>query len=227
MLGRRRHDTPTTTRGGTSLAKGPALIVGSLLVAFGLIGLTVNSEFPSGTFPDGTVQGDTFLGFEVNGPTNFLLIAGGALLLFGAAQHLLAKTMSLIVGLALGAAAVFAMIDGNDALGLVAENNATKLGLAIAAVVLLVNALLPRVGRDTHVVHDRDVDGDREQRTTGRFRRDRDHDRDHDRDSRDDDHEPVRDEPTRVGVGPEHPRAADANRVDGEQPTTTRRGGMF
>ena len=45
-------------------------------------------------------------------------ITAGALLLFGAAQHHMAKMMSLIVGLALLACAVIAVIDGDDVLGL-------------------------------------------------------------------------------------------------------------
>src|SRR4051812_29120207 len=81
---------------GPSLAKGPALIVGSILLAFGLTGLLTNSNFPnfSDSFPDATVNGNSWLGFEVNGWTNFFLIAAGGLLLFGAAQHHLAKVMS-------------------------------------------------------------------------------------------------------------------------------------
>lgn len=51
--------------------------------------------------------------------------------------------MSLIVGVALGAAAVIALISGN-VLGLAAANGWTKLAWAIAAAILLFNALLPR-----------------------------------------------------------------------------------
>ena len=68
------------------------------------------------------------------------------LLLFAAAQHLLARTMSLLVGLALGACAVIALIDG-DVLGLAAANGWTELGWGIAAAILLVTALLPRLRR--------------------------------------------------------------------------------
>lgn len=232
MLGRKRHthddgDADTVVEKGPSLAKGPALAVGTILLTFGLIGLLTNADFPRDTFADGNVDGESFLGIEVNGWTNFLLIAAGGLLLFGAAQHLLAKTMSLIVGLALGAAAVISIIDGNDVFGLAATNNATKLGLAIASAVLLVNALMPRVRR-THRVEtgrrDRDDDhtavapGER----TGRFRRDRDRGREHD-------YEPVRDEPTRVGVGADGRDHGEHGAVAPEDPRTdpTRRGGMF
>jgi hypothetical protein len=174
MLGRRRKadlnddDPNVIVDHGPSLAKGPALLVGSILVAFGLAGLLENANFPdfSSAFPDGTANGSNFLGFEVNGWTCFLSIAAGALLLFGAAQHHLAKMMSLIVGAALAAAAVIAIIDGEDVLGLAAANFWTKLGLAVAGGAMLLNALMPRTKRRRHIDelrgtsagYDRDLD---------------------------------------------------------------------
>jgi hypothetical protein len=155
MLGRRRRtvdegDRDVIVEHGPSLAKGPALIAGSILVAFGLLGLLKNNDFPafSSAFPDGTAQGTSFLGFEVNGWTDFFCITAGALLLFGAAQHHLAKLMSLLVGLALAACAVLAVIDGQDVLGLAAANFWTKLGWAIAGGVLILNSLMPRRRRE-------------------------------------------------------------------------------
>jgi hypothetical protein len=154
MLLRRRRpdhdeDPHVIVEPGTSLAKGPALIAGSILVAFGLASLLKNSDFPtvSSSFPDGTVQGTNFLGIEVNGWTAFFSIAAGALLMFGAAQHHLAKFMSLLVGLALAACAVIAIIDGDDVLGLAAANTWTKVAFAVAGGAMLVNALMPRTTR--------------------------------------------------------------------------------
>ena len=160
MLLRRRRtadpvadDREVVVEHGPSLAKGPALIAGSILAAFGLASLLKNNDFPSfsSNFPDGEVQGTNFLGFEVNGWTAFFAITAGALLLFGAAQHHLAKMMSLLVGLALAACAVIAIIDGQDVLGLAAANFWTKLGFAVAGGVLLVNALMPRTTRRREV----------------------------------------------------------------------------
>src|SRR6201991_1543399 len=160
MLGRRRRvdevdgntaagDREVVVEHGPSLAKGPALIAGSILVAFGLAALLKNNDFPSfsSSFPDGEVQGTNFLGIEVNGWTAFFSITAGALLLFGAAQHHLAKMMSLLVGLALIACAVIATIDGDDVLGLAAANTWTKVGFAVAGVAMLLNALMPRTTR--------------------------------------------------------------------------------
>ena len=108
------------------------------------------SNFPNGERPK---DGDFLFGlFGANGWTAMLTAVAGALLLFGAAQHLLAKTMSLIVGIALGAAAVIALVSG-DVLGMAAANGWTKLGWAICAVILLFNTLVPR-RRRTVVVAD-------------------------------------------------------------------------
>lgn len=160
MLLRRRRsaalvddDPNVIVEHGPSLAKGPALLVGSILVAFGLTGLLVSSTFPSASssFPNGTVNGSSWLGIEVNGWTCFFAITAGALLLLGAAQHHLAKTMSLIVGAALAACAVIAIIDGHDVLGLAAANVWTKVGFAVAGGAMLLNALMPRTTRRRRV----------------------------------------------------------------------------
>lgn len=147
----------TTADKGTGLARGPALIIGTILAAFGLILFLKAGATPTGGFPDADVSGPKFLGFEINGWTAWFTTAAGALLLFGATQHLLAKTISLLVGLALGACAIIALIDG-DVLGLAAANIWTELGWGIAAVLLVLNTLAPRVGGDDG---DDDYDGRR------------------------------------------------------------------
>jgi hypothetical protein len=139
--------TETRTEKGISLARGPALILGTILLAAGLYFLYKAHTFPRfSNFPNGTApkDGTFFLGiFGANGWTGELTAVGGGLLLFGAAQHLLAKTMSLIVGVALGAAAVIALISGN-VLGMAAANGWTELGWAAVAAILLFNTALPR-----------------------------------------------------------------------------------
>jgi hypothetical protein len=152
---------------GTSFAKALPMIIGSILVAYGLTGLLKNSTFPNAgaNFPNGSPQGTSWLGIEVNGWTDFFNITAGALLLFGLAQHHLAKTMSLIVGLALGACAIIALISDN-VLGLAAANGWTELGWGIAAVLLVLNVLAPR-RRHEHVVGPAAVTGSR----NGRFDR--------------------------------------------------------
>ena len=150
--------TETRTEKGASLARGPALILGTILLAAGLYFLYKQhnflkfSNFPNGNAP---VDGKVFFGiFGVNGWTGMLTAVAGGLLLFGAAQHLLAKAISLIVGVALGAAAIIAVVSGN-VLGMAAANAWTKLGWGAAAAILLINTLIPRRRTTVPVVEDR------------------------------------------------------------------------
>ena len=160
-----KKDDDTHVKKGPGLARGPALILGSILLAFPLLAMPFlgdqGFDFPgSGNLTDGTAQGDRFLGFEMNGWALLLTAAAGGLLLFGAAQHLLAKIISLIVGLALGAASVISLVDGDDVLGLAAANGWTKLAWGVASALLLFNTLMPRVKHKEkdHTAHaDRDT----------------------------------------------------------------------
>lgn len=172
----------THTVKGPGLARGPAMIIGTILSVAGLALFLHAGDTSTAGFPDGDAIGSTILGFESNGWTAWITTAAGVLLLFGAAQHLLAKAMSLIVGLALAACAVIALIDG-DVLGLAAANWAVELAWGIAAVILLLNLLAPRVTR-TEAVHDADRHGRLDDRTAGHDGHPRERDRlaDHDGD---------------------------------------------
>lgn len=139
-----KHESDTHTVKGAGLARGPALLVGTILAAFGLILFLHAGDTPTSGFPDGEATGSRFLGFEANGWTAFFTTTAGVVLLFAAAQHLLAKALGLVVGLALAACVVLDLVDGPGVLGLAAANWATDLGWAIAAVILLLNVLAPR-----------------------------------------------------------------------------------
>ncbi len=136
----------TRTERGISLARGPALILGTTLLVGGLYflyrqhGFTPWSNFTNGSAP---VQGKVLGIFGANGWTGMLTAVAGGLLLFGAAEHLLARTMSLIVGAALLAAAIISLISGN-VLGMAAANHWTELAWAVAGAILLLNAVLAR-----------------------------------------------------------------------------------
>jgi hypothetical protein len=143
---------------GTSLAKGPVGIVGMILLAYGVTALIFGGRIFTTHAIDGTVNGETWLGLEVNGWSDLLFIGSGALLLFGAPLHWGAKTLSLVVGIVLAAAAVISFIDGDDVLGIFAANGTTTLVWAIAAAVLIVLALLPRVGGAKRSDEDRIAD---------------------------------------------------------------------
>jgi hypothetical protein len=160
-----RRDRTVHHDRGTGLARGPAYVIGAILAAFGLILFLQSGDnplsFATDGFPDADVESsDKFIGFETNGWTAWLTTAAGVLLLFGAAQHELAKGFSLAVGLALGAAAVIGFVDG-DVLGLAAANFPTELGWAIAAGLLILNVLAPRVGGEDHVHEERVAERDR------------------------------------------------------------------
>jgi hypothetical protein len=152
---------------GISLAKGPVAVIGVALLALGLLGLVFGGNGFTSDPVSGTAQGTKWLGLEANGWSNVLFAGAGALLLFGSPLHWGAKTLSLIVGLALGAASVIALVDGDDVFGIFAANGLTKLVWGVAAAVLLVLALLPRVGRDKQ----RDDVGDRRRDDSRRFER--------------------------------------------------------
>jgi hypothetical protein len=150
---------------GVSLAKGPVGIIGIVLLAGGILGLLFGSTDFTSDAPNGDVTGGTFLGIEGNGWTWLLFAGAGAILLLSAPLHWGAKTMAMLVGLAMAAAAVIAVVDGSDVFGVFAANDATMLAFGAAAVALLVVAMLPRVGRRREEVV---VEGDRR----GRFGRD-------------------------------------------------------
>jgi lysylphosphatidylglycerol synthetase-like protein (DUF2156 family) len=136
----------THTEKGISLARGPALILGTILLVAGLYVLYKEHTFPKfSQLPNGHVSDPkVFFGiFGANGWTGMLTAVAGGLLLFGAAQHLLAKTMSLIVGIALGVAAVIALISGN-VLGMASANVWTEIVWGGSAAILLFNSAIPR-----------------------------------------------------------------------------------
>jgi hypothetical protein len=139
------------------------------LLAYGVTALIFGGHSFTTDPLSGTVQGETWLGLEVNAWSSLLFIGAGALLLFGAPLHWGAKTMSLIVGLGLGAASVIALVDGDDVFGIFAANGLTTLVWGIAAAVLLVLALLPRVGGGKRRSHaDADADANARRRAAQR-----------------------------------------------------------
>jgi hypothetical protein len=136
----------SSRRKGVSLAKGPVAILGLLGVAYGISALIFGSHGFTLHIPHGAVHGKKWIGLEVNGWSDLLFIAAGLLLLFSAPLHWGAKSMSLLVGLVMIAAAIVAAIRGNGVFGIFAADHITELIWAAAGVLLLVLAFLPRVG---------------------------------------------------------------------------------
>jgi hypothetical protein len=135
-------------------------LLGVAMIAFGVIHFVMGGDSFTSDPTNGTVNGDTWLGVEGNGWTNVLFVGGGLLLAFGAPFHWAAKSMALIVGLALGAAALVAASDGDDVFGIFAANGRTELVWGVLAAALIVLSQLPRVGGRRRVVDDDVVDDD-------------------------------------------------------------------
>jgi hypothetical protein len=137
----------TSGRKGVSLAKGPVGILGLIGIIYGLSALIFSSRGFALHIPHGAVHGKKWIGLEVNGWSDLLFIAAGLALLLAAPLHWGAKSMSLLVGWVMIAAAVIALIRGNGVFGIFAANHLTELVWGAAGVLLLLLALLPRVGR--------------------------------------------------------------------------------
>jgi hypothetical protein len=139
---------------GSSLAKGPVGLVGLALLLYGVTAVIFGGHSFAQHAPSGAVHGKIWLGLEVNGWSGVLFIAAGLLLLLGAPLHWAAKGMSLVVGLALGAAALVSLVRGHGVLGLFAANHLTELVWCAAAALLILLSLLPRVGARTNPRYD-------------------------------------------------------------------------
>jgi len=131
---------------GVSLAKGPIAVIGLLGIIYGLSALIVRAHGFALHFPSGHVHGQFWLHLKVNGWTALLFIAAGVALLFSAVAHITAKTMALLVGVVMIVLAIIAFAQKHGALGIFAADHWTELIWAAAGVVLLVLALMPRVG---------------------------------------------------------------------------------
>jgi len=134
---------------GVSLAKGPIALIGLLGIIYGLTALIVRAHSFALHFPNGHVHGPLWIHLMVNGWTALLFIAAGLALLFSAAAHVTAKTMAMLVGVVLIVLAVIALAQKHGALGIFAADHWTELIWAAAGIVLLVLALMPRVGGRT------------------------------------------------------------------------------
>ena len=156
-----RHDTK-----GISLAKGPIGVIGLALLAYGITALLFGGHGFAEHAPSGAVDGKTWLGLEVNGWSGLLFVAAGLLLLLGAPMHWAAKSMSLIVGVALAAVSLLALANGHGALGIFAANGLTELVWGAAGALLIVLSLLPRVRRKTVPASEPTASADRQRPTT-------------------------------------------------------------
>ena len=130
--------TTRRDRDGFTPAQLYCLLAGIALLGAGIFGFIADATFDTGRNQAGELDGDSFLGFEVNGWHNLVHLASGILLLASFARRAAAKTVALTFGIVYGAVAVIGLIDGDDVLGLIPVNAADNiLHIALAAVGIL------------------------------------------------------------------------------------------
>src|ERR671921_2973613 len=115
----------STTRGvARSDARTPAqwycLLAGLALLLAGVLGFISDSSFDTGD----AVQGDSFLGFEVNAIHNLIHVASGLVLLAASPRRASARAVAIGFGAVYGVVAIIGLIDGEDVLGLIPINSA-------------------------------------------------------------------------------------------------------
>jgi hypothetical protein len=133
------------------------LLGGLALLLAGLLGFIADASFDTGAGTDadrlgnanGQLQGDSFLGFEVNGWHNVVHVASGLLLLLAASRATRARTVALLFGAVYGVVTVIGLIDGNDVLGLFPVNAADNiLHIGLTALAFLAALASPDRDRD-------------------------------------------------------------------------------
>ena len=171
------HDTADGSgrRGGLTPAQWYCLLVGAALLLAGVFGFLADASFDTGGTADtdragnadGQLQGDGFLGFEVNAWHNIVHLLSGLVLLAAFRRRGPAKTVALAFGVVYGIVALIGLIDGSDVLGIIPVNGADNiLHIALSALGIL-TALMSRGddhrgAADTPAVeHRRDRVGDR------------------------------------------------------------------
>ena len=131
---------------GMTPAQWYCLLAGAALLLAGLFGFLADATFDTGaTGTDndggnngGALQGDSFLGFEVNGWHNVVHLLSGLVLLSVFRNRKAAKTVALAFGIVYGIVALIGLIDGNDVLGLIPVNpadNILHIALSLAGIV--------------------------------------------------------------------------------------------
>jgi hypothetical protein len=143
-----------TTRSARSAESRIVIVVGALLLAYGLTGLLFGGRGFAAAPVDGVADGERWLGIEANGWSNALVAAVGLVLLIGSPRQTPAKAAAVLGGLVLGAASAIALVDGTDVFGIFAANGPTMLAWGLSALVLLAVGLAPRPVRDARASND-------------------------------------------------------------------------
>jgi uncharacterized protein DUF4383 len=148
---------------GRTPAQWYCLVAGLALLLLGILGFTADASFDTSTTgdgdatgnADGALQGDGFLGFEVNGWHNVVHLITGALLLAAFRRRGPAKTMAVAIGVFYGLVAIIGLIDSNDVLGLFPINPADNILHIALSALGIVTGLVSRGTDHIHRYHDR------------------------------------------------------------------------
>jgi hypothetical protein len=109
------------------------VVAGATLAVAGVLGFIADGSFDSGS----AVQGDEFLGFEVNGWHNLVHLASGLVLLAAANTRPTAKTVALVFGAIYAFVTLWGLIDGDEVFNIIPVNgpdNLLHLFLSVAAI---------------------------------------------------------------------------------------------
>jgi hypothetical protein len=137
---------------GLTPAQWYCLLAGLGLLLAGVFGFLADASFDTSVTADGDrtgnadgqLEGDGFLGFEVNAWHNIVHVASGLVLLAAFRRRGPARTVALAFGLVYGLVAVIGLVDGNDVLGIIPVNGADNvLHIALSALGIL-TALVSR-----------------------------------------------------------------------------------
>jgi Domain of unknown function (DUF4383) len=147
---------------GRSTAQWYCLVVGATLLLVGVLGFLAEAKFDSSGGGDpGSLDGEDFLIFEVNGWHNVVHILSGGFLLLMSSGHARARAGALAFGAIYGLVAVIGLIDGHDVLGIIPIDPADN----------VLHVLLAGTGLAVGLISDRDRQREREGATSGRFER--------------------------------------------------------
>jgi len=176
-VGRARdHAGGSGRRRGLTPAQWYCLLVGLSLLLAGALGFVADASFDIGTGADGDrvgnadgqLEGDGFLGFEVNAWHNIVHLLSGLVLLAAFRRRGAAKAVALAFGLVYGLVAIIGLIDGSDVLGIIPVNGADNvLHIALSALGILTSLMSRGDDRQgaveapavEHRLADRRVDG--------------------------------------------------------------------
>ena len=147
----RGHDHKHDNKRGLTPAQMYCLAAGAALLLAGIFGFLADATFdtagssdPEGGNTGGALQGDSFLGFEVNGWHNVVHLLSGLVLLAAFRNWKTAKTVAIAFGVVYGIVTIIGLIDGNDVLGLIPVNPADNILHILLSLLGIVAGLISR-----------------------------------------------------------------------------------